>query len=89
MTTLDTKTLESRCDQLVSRNANVPSGMVEVSKDLFFATLFADRRDIMPRHSQRNYTTWETKSREVWGWSTPGWANPGDPKRYAIRKVPS
>jgi len=64
----------------------IPQGMIEVSKDEFFAALYADKRDIMPSVSQPNVTTWETKTRQVWGWSLPGWKNPSDAKVWAIVK---
>lgn len=64
----------------------VPDGFAKVSTEEFYRRLYADPRDIMPNHTKRDYTTWETKSREVWGWSEPGWANPGGRKQYAIAK---
>jgi hypothetical protein len=63
----------------------MPDGMVEVSRDAFYAALYADKRDIMPKNRQRDFTTWETPEGWVWGWQTPGWANPGDRRVYAIR----
>lgn len=63
----------------------MPEGMVAVSKDEFFRLLAADRRDIMPRNEARDHTSWEAvHARTRWGWSTPGWANPGSPKAYAV-----
>jgi len=67
-------------------NEKVPDGFVEVSTDEFYRRLAAESRDIMPNLAMRDYTIWETKSREVWGWSEPGWANPGGRKQYAIAK---
>jgi hypothetical protein len=58
--------------------------MTEVTKDRYFSMLSADKRDIMPSHRERNFTTWETQNREVFGWSSPGWNNPEDPKVYAV-----
>lgn len=63
---------------------SMPAGMVPVTRDEFLAALYADPRDIMPSLNHPNYTTWETKFREVWGWTTPGWKNPGDEKAYAV-----
>lgn len=65
----------------------IPSGMIEVSKDRFFELLYADKRDIMPSHQARDFTSWEVvHTRVQWGWSTPGWANAGMfPKQYAVR----
>lgn len=57
---------------------SIPVGMVEVTKEAFFAALKADSRDIMPHLTDRTYSTWETPRRDVWGWSAPGWANPGE-----------
>ncbi len=62
-----------------------PSGMKLVSQDEFFKALCADPRDIMPSHQEPLFTTWETKSRQVWGWSYPGWRNVGAPKLWAIQ----
>lgn len=62
----------------------IPNGMVAVSKEEFFAALYADPRDIMPTHNAPDHTQWETKSRQLWGWSTPGWKNPGTEHQYAI-----
>lgn len=64
----------------------VMSDLVTVSKDVFFNLLEADPRDIMPRHDKPDFTTWETPSREVWGKTTPGWKNPGDPATYAVTR---
>lgn len=65
---------------------NPPDGMRLVSRDEFFRLLYADGRDIMPSNQAPLYTTWETKSREVWGWSYPGWRNTGEPKRFAVKE---
>jgi hypothetical protein len=62
----------------------IPAGMIEVTKDQFFSALYKDPRDIMPSNRNPNYTTWETRDRAVWGWSSPGWKNPGDPAVWAI-----
>lgn len=62
-----------------------PLGFRVVTANEFFAALYSDPRDIMPSHvSSPYYTTWETKKREVWGWTAPGWKNPGGEKIYAI-----
>lgn len=63
----------------------IPSGFTELTKDAFYKTLEMDQRDIMPSVQSPNYTTWETKSRQVWGWSYPGWKNPGEPSKYAVK----
>lgn len=68
-----------------------PTGMVAVTKDQFFAALYADNRDIVPSNVNPDYTTWETKTRELWGWSSPGWklsGNPNVPRCYAIKAAP-
>lgn len=66
---------------------DVPAGMRLVSRDQFFEALGADPRDIMPVHDRPHETFWKVQARgvvgEVFGWSTPGWKNPGDPKLYA------
>jgi hypothetical protein len=65
---------------------NIPQGLRQVSHDEFFKLLHADKRDIMPRHSLPDYTTWETLDRTVIGWTFPGWKDPGNPnKLYAWR----
>jgi hypothetical protein len=64
---------------------NIPAGFRRVSKDEFFAALYADPRDIMPCITNSPYyTTWETKNRQVWGWAAPGWKNPRDEEIYAL-----
>ncbi|RQT26024.1 hypothetical protein [Burkholderia contaminans] len=65
----------------------VPDGFRVVTKQEFFSALYADPRDIMPciQHSPF-YTTWETRGREVWGWSAPGWKNPRDEKIFALKQ---
>lgn len=68
--------------------ADVPAGMIEVFEPDFYGRMKADGRDIMPR-SSREDTTWEVvASREVWGWSVPGWSNPGAERKYAVRISP-
>lgn len=64
----------------------IPDGFRAVTKEEFFAALYADPRDIMPSNIHSPYyTTWETKVREVWGWTAPGWKNPRDEKIFALR----
>ncbi|CAJ0779017.1 hypothetical protein LMG7141_00829 [Ralstonia condita] len=53
---------------------DIPHGFKRVTKDEFFAALYADPRDIMPL-AKPNFSTWETKTREVWGWTAPGYSN--------------
>lgn len=64
----------------------VPAGMVVVTKDEFYAALFADKRDIMPTTEARERTAWRLMSnRAMWGWSSTGYASKfGDPQVYAI-----
>ena len=68
----------------------VPEGMVVVTKEKFFELLDADPRDIMPDHpswSPPNQHNWSVVStRKVWGWSAPGWKNPGAPEIHAVLK---
>lgn len=62
-----------------------PNGMVEVTKEQFFAALDADARDIMPSVAEPYTTRWETKSRELWGWNPTGWKGPfGQEEKYFI-----
>lgn len=64
----------------------IPAGFRRVTEDEFFSALSADPRDIMPciMHSPY-YTTWETKAREVWGWTAPGWKNPREERIFALK----
>jgi len=63
--------------------AQVPDGMRQVTKAEFFAILYADKRCIMP--VSRPYDTrWETRDRELVGWSSPGWKCIGE-KTWAWR----
>ncbi len=62
----------------------VPAGMVIVTRDRFFDLLRADQRDIMPSVREPSGCVWETSDREVWGWSSPGWRDPGRPRAYAV-----
>jgi hypothetical protein len=64
--------------------AEIPMGFRRVTHDEFFSALEADPRDIMPNHGNPNHTTWETQHRHVWGWTSPGWKNPGAEKIYAL-----
>lgn len=65
----------------------IPAGTVAVTKDEFFAALKADARDIMPTTENREFTIWRAQyTRAVFGWSAPGWANPGAPKAWAVVK---
>lgn len=59
--------------------------MKEVTKEQFFASLAKDTRDIMPSHKEPEFTTWETKSGQVWGKTLPGWKNPQEQKQYFIQ----
>lgn len=65
--------------------ATRPEGMVEVQQSEFFARMKADGRDIMPNHAADDFTRWEVvRDRSLWGWSTPGWRNPGSKRVYAV-----
>lgn len=67
-------------------NPTPPRGMVAVSQDEFFALLKADARDIMPRLHSPDSVTWRiVRTDESWGWSAPGWKNPGS--RAAVYAV--
>lgn len=67
-----------------------PSGMKEVTKEGFFEALKAEEkkgRDIMPSVSEsENYSVWCDKSRNVWGYTYPGWKYPRGEKGYFIKK---
>jgi hypothetical protein len=66
--------------------ATIPAGFRQVTESEFWAALYADPRDIMPSIAHSPYfTQWETKAREVWGWTAPGWRNPGDEKIFALK----
>jgi len=76
---------EVQCDK-------VPDGMVEVSKDRFYAALMSEKRDIMPS-SGPFCTFWKTNNRlgQLWGRSSKGWKNGGqadsrDPERFFISR---
>lgn len=63
----------------------MPEGMRPVTKDEFFARLAADQRDIMPTTESPDSTLWRVVStRAMWGWSTPGWRNPGAQKAWSV-----
>lgn len=74
----------------------IPEGMREVTKEEFFRLLYAactPTRDIMPSTRNREFVSWEDKSRTVWGWSFPGWGNRYDDEtkeknesRYAVKE---
>ena len=57
-----------------------------VTKEEFFAALYADRRDIMPTNEAPDRTYWRTNDhvRTLFGITSPGWRNPGDPASYAL-----
>lgn len=65
----------------------IPDDMAKVTQEEFFKALYADSRDIMPSLRESPfYTVWEiVGNRRVWGWSSPGWKNPGSAKVYALR----
>lgn len=70
-----------------NRSKQMPAGMVEVSKERFFALLYAEKRDIMPKNDARDFTNWVTRDRERWGWTQPGWASEhGTPAIYAVNR---
>lgn len=65
----------------------LPSNVREVSHDEFFAELKAQPHDVMPTTEMPEITIWrrqDSVNREIWGYSTPGWRNPADPKTYGI-----
>ena len=62
----------------------IPTGFKEVTKDEFFAELYKDKRDIMPRND-RNQTFWETQNRVVWGWTSQGWKPTREKEIFALK----
>lgn len=70
----------------VVNEPDIPSGMVEVTMEQFFALMRAQKHDVMPSQSAPTHTVWKAPLQPVWGWSTPGWKHVGEwPKRYAVR----
>jgi hypothetical protein len=67
-------------------NITVPSGMTIVTKDEFFETLYADKRDIMPCYENPYFTVWQDTSRKVFGGSLPGWKLSGYPEDHPLGK---
>lgn len=65
-------------EMMNTQAAQIPNEMVIVTKEQFFAALEADGRDIMPSVNHPYQTTWETKSRELWGWESTGWKSEFD-----------
>lgn len=70
----------------------VPNGFKVVSKEEFYKQLnnIGDKLDPMPTTKNPNHTDWETRRgpRYVWGWSWPGWRNPGGrPEKKSGRRV--
>jgi hypothetical protein len=69
----------------------IPQGMIEVTQKEFYKRLYADPRDIMPTTNHPDFTSWEVVwTRAVWGWSSQGWRNSGNPhipKHYAIKET--
>lgn len=64
----------------------VPPGFSQVPQEQFYATLYADSRDIMPTvENSDSFSDWVAKGGELWGRSFPGWKNPGDAKAYFIK----
>lgn len=60
------------------------SEFVEVNKDRFFAFM---NKNVHPR-PEKDHSLWimQDGSHAVIGKSEPGYLNPGDPKRYWIKK---
>lgn len=59
-------------------------GFFLVTRGEFFAALYADPRDIMPR-SEPSRTVWEDqRTRAVWGMTTPGYRLEGE-RTYQLR----
>ena len=64
----------------------IPSGIVEVTKDEFFAALYADKRDIMPNIDNPDFTVWQDSTRKVFGRTLPGWKLSGLPESHPLGK---
>lgn len=63
----------------MSDELHEPPDMRVVTEKEFFAALKADPRNIHPSVQRPYCTTWETPTGFVWGKSTPGWKNGGNP----------
>ena len=69
------------CEELLV----VPAGMREVTENEFFATLYADPRDVMPRRRVHTHSTWLVRHTDaVWGWSCASYCSPSGTQRYAL-----
>jgi len=62
------------------RAQHTTGSLVVVTKEEFFA--YVGPRDIRPR-AEREYSAWETPSRELIGKTTPGYANTWSPDGFA------
>lgn len=61
---------------------NATADMREVTKEEFFAALYADKRDVMPTVEHPERTEWRDRNRNLFGRSFPGWRNPRDAKSW-------
>jgi hypothetical protein len=59
-----------------TNSSTPPAGMVVVTKEQFFAFIYADKRDIMPQ-SERTHSRWEqVHTRALIGYTDKGYASP-------------
>lgn len=69
---------------------NVPHGMTEVTRDVFWKHVMSETRNIHP-FSERNCTNWQfVESRRPWGWSSEGYATPhyiDEAEQFALVEV--
>jgi len=62
----------------------MPDGMVEISREEFFAALGAGQH-YAEALIKKLHTDWITGCEDdLWGWSIPGWKNSDAPRVYAI-----
>lgn len=75
----------AHADSLAAR-ATIPAGLVEVTEAQFWAYVYGPgvKVDAMPSCDARTSSVWKTRAGVVVGRAWPGYANPGDPKRYAL-----
>jgi len=61
----------------------IPADFKEVTRAEFFNAIGS--QDVTPSVRHDFYTLWETRTRAIAGWTTPGWRSPSNtPRRYAL-----
>lgn len=63
----------------------VPHGMTEVPKEVFWAKVMAEKRNIHPS-SERGHTNWRfVNSHSLWGWTSRGFVQTcAEPEVFAL-----